>query len=116
MRQVLRPEAVAVVGDLRARGSAVELLSGDGSQAVEETARALGVARWRGRLKSAEKVARLEVLAAGGAKVLMVGDRINDAPPLAAFGHLTPPIAAPAMSGSSPLVTLNALSVRRVRA
>jgi Cu2+-exporting ATPase len=174
MRQALRPDAVEVVAELQARGFGVEILSGDGEQAVEETAQALGVARWRGGLKPAEKVARLEELAASGAKVLMVGDGINDAPalaaalasispvsaadlaqnvadavflgdrlaplaatlaasrrahtamrqnlalsfiynlvalPLAAFGHLTPLIAALAMSGSSLLVTLNALSV-----
>ena len=126
-------------------------------------------------MKPAEKVARLEELARSGAKVLMVGDGVNDAPalaaahasispasaadlaqnvadavfmgerlaplaaaiaasrrartamrqnlglaalynvfalPLAASGHLTPLIAAAAMSGSSLLVTLNALRVR----
>ena len=46
---------------------------------------ALGVERWRAELKPAEKVERLRELAqAGGAKVLMVGDGVNDAPALAA--------------------------------
>jgi Cu2+-exporting ATPase len=175
LRQALRPDAVAVVADLMRRGFAVEILSGDDPSAVEEVARALGVTRWRGGLKPAEKVARLDELARSGAKVLMVGDGVNDAPalaaayasispasaadlaqnvadavfmgerlaplaaaiaasrrartamrqnlalaalynvfalPLAASGHLTPLIAAAAMSGSSLLVTLNALRVR----
>ena len=71
---------------LAAKGYALEILSGDAPRAVEEVARALGIARWRGGLKPAEKVERLRALAAGGAKVLMVGDGINDAPALAAAG------------------------------
>ena len=176
MKQTLRPDAVEVVETLREQGFSLEILSGDGEAAVEEAAQALGIARWRGGLKPAEKVARLEALARKGAKVLMIGDGVNDAPalaaaraslspssatdlaqnvadavflgerlapaaaalatgrrarramrqnfalaflynvlalPLAASGHLTPLIAAAAMSGSSLLVTLNALSVRR---
>ncbi len=172
LRQALRPDAAAVVADLVRQGFAVEILSGDSPRAVEEVAWALGVARWRGGLTPVEKVERLHELSQNGAKTLMVGDGINDAPalaaahasmspasaadlaqnvadavfmgerlaplaaaiaasrraraamrqnlalaalynlaalPLAASGHLTPLIAAAAMSGSSLLVTLNAL-------
>jgi Cu2+-exporting ATPase len=172
LRQTLRSDAAETIAALKARGLAIEILSGDRIEAVEKIALALGVENWRGALKPAEKVARLEALRAEGRKVLMVGDGLNDAPalasahvsmspidatqitqaaadavflgerlspvvtafdlarkaralmrqnlalsvlynvfavPLAMAGWLTPLIAAAAMSGSSILVTLNAL-------
>ena len=172
IRQSLRIDAIEAVAALRARGYAIEILSGDRIEAVAEIAEALGVAQWSGALKPAGKVARLEALRASGRKTLMVGDGLNDAPalaaahvslspieasqitqaaadavflgarlapvvttldlarkahglmrqnlglsviynvfavPLAMAGWLTPLIAAAAMSGSSILVTLNAL-------
>jgi Cu2+-exporting ATPase len=172
VRQQLRSDAVETIAALKARGFAIEILSGDRVEAVETIARALDVADWSGALKPADKVARLDALRATGRKVLMVGDGLNDAPalasayvsmspieatqitqaaadavflgerlapvvttldlarkaralmrqnlglsviynvfavPLAMAGLLTPLIAAAAMSGSSILVTLNAL-------
>ena len=176
LRQILRPDAIETVAALAARGLAIEILSGDRAEAVGTIAKALNVADWRGALKPAEKVARLEALRAQGRKVLMVGDGLNDAPalasayasispieatqitqaaadavflgerlapvlttvttssvaqkimrenlamslvynllatPLSVFGLLTPLIAAGAMSGSSLLVTANALRAGR---
>ncbi|MGJ0506762.1 MAG: heavy metal translocating P-type ATPase [Methylocystis sp.] len=172
IRQALRSDAVEMIAALKARGYALEILSGDRVDAVETIARALDVTQWSGALKPADKVARLDALRAEGRKVLMVGDGLNDAPalasayvsispidatqitqaaadavflgerlapvvatldlarkarrlmrenlglsviynvfavPLAMAGWLTPLIAAAAMSGSSILVTLNAL-------
>jgi Cu2+-exporting ATPase len=172
IRQALRSDAAETVAVLKARGYAIEILSGDRVEAVEKVARALDVTQWSGALKPADKVARLDALRAQGRKVLMVGDGLNDAPalaaayvsispidatqitqaaadavflgerlapvaatldlarkarrvmrenlglsvlynvfavPLAMAGWLTPLIAAAAMSGSSILVTLNAL-------
>jgi Cu2+-exporting ATPase len=51
----------------------------------------LGVDEWRAGLKPAEKIALLESLKAGGHRVLMVGDGLNDAPALAsAYASLSP--------------------------
>ena len=52
--------------------------------AVQSAARALGIATARGRLDPAQKLALLEEQQARGARVLMVGDGINDGPVLAA--------------------------------
>jgi Cu2+-exporting ATPase len=175
VRQALRPDAVAVLQSLRARGLDCRILSGDRPEAVAPIAASLGVPLWRGGAKPADKIAALEALKAEGRSVLMVGDGLNDAPalaaadvslspitaadltqaqadavflgerlapveeaiviarrahalmrqnlglalvynlfavPLAFLGHVTPLVAALAMSGSSTIVTLNALRAR----
>ncbi len=94
VRQALRSDAVETVAALKARGFAVEILSGDRVEAVEKIARVLHVREWAGALKPADKVARLEALRAQGRKVLMVGDGLNDAPALAAAYVSVSPIEA----------------------
>ncbi|HSV28696.1 MAG TPA: HAD-IC family P-type ATPase, partial [Candidatus Omnitrophota bacterium] len=79
----LRPDARKVVDALKARGLAVELLSGDREATVRRVAAELGIERWHAAQTPADKVARLETLKAEGRKVLMVGDGLNDAPALA---------------------------------
>jgi P-type Cu2+ transporter len=176
IRQALRPDAIEVVTSLAALGLEIRILSGDRPNAVLPVAEMLGVTSWQGGLKPADKIAAIEALKAGGKRVLMVGDGINDAPalaaadvsmspisaadvtqahadamfigdrlrpildtitvarraralmkqnlalaliynaiavPIAIAGFVTPLIAAAAMSGSSILVTLNALRARR---
>ncbi len=91
----LRPDAAEVVALLREAGIHVEIMSGDRREAVEETARAIGVSAWRARCLPHEKIAHLEALAVAGRKVLMVGDGLNDAPALAAaHASLAPSSAA----------------------
>ena len=79
-----RDDAGEIVAWLRARGYHVELLSGDREAAVATVAAAVGIDRYRSGCHPADKVARLEALAAAGHKVLMVGDGLNDSPALAA--------------------------------
>jgi len=92
--QGLRPDARAVVDDLKARGLSVVILSGDRKEAVDEVADALGVSDRRAGLKPAGKIAVLEELAGNGCKVLMVGDGLNDAPALAAAHVSISPVTA----------------------
>ncbi len=80
---VLRSDAAETVAALKARGLAVELLSGDRAPVVAAAARAAGIEDWRASAGPADKIARLRELAAAGHKVLMVGDGLNDAPALA---------------------------------
>lgn len=90
-----RPDAAEVIAQLQKRGIAVELLSGDRSPVVEQLARDLGIAVWHGDCRPADKIARLEALAAEGRKAAMIGDGLNDAPALAAaFASLSPADAA----------------------
>ena len=94
-RDTARADAAEVIAHLRRSGFAVELLSGDRSPVVAELARQLGIETWRGDCRPADKIARLEALAAEGRKTAMIGDGLNDAPALAAaFASLSPAEAA----------------------
>jgi len=79
-----RADAKGAVRALLEQGIAVEIVSGDGAQAVAATALHLGIETYRAAMLPADKVARLEKLRRQGRTVLMVGDGLNDAPALAA--------------------------------
>ncbi|TYC52889.1 heavy metal translocating P-type ATPase [Rhodobacterales bacterium] len=93
-RQSLRPDARAVIDHLRAKGYALEILSGDTAPVVEVCADALGISNWQAGMRPAQKIARLEALQAEGRKVLMVGDGLNDAPALAGAHVSLSPVSA----------------------
>lgn len=80
----LRPQAIEAITALRQAGLTPTILSGDQAGVVAETAARLGIEDFAGGLTPAQKVERLEAMAADGRKVLMAGDGLNDAPALAA--------------------------------
>ncbi|MGF1552694.1 MAG: heavy metal translocating P-type ATPase [Paracoccaceae bacterium] len=90
----LREDAAETVAALKARGLSVTLLSGDAEGAVARAAKAAGIDDWRSGMRPEAKLAALDALAAGGRRVLMVGDGINDAPALAAAAASMSPVAA----------------------
>lgn len=86
----LRPEAKETVERLRRMGLSVELLSGDSSERVALAALEAGIEQWTAAATPVSKARRLAV-EAGGRKVLMVGDGLNDAAALAgAHASLAP--------------------------
>jgi len=81
----LRPDARATIERLRALGIASSIISGDRAEAVAPLARALG-AEFEAGIRPEAKLDAVRALAAQGARVLVVGDGLNDGPALAA-GH-----------------------------
>ena len=79
----LRPDARQAIDALGVLGLQVEILSGDAPQRVADVAHALGVDTWRARQLPQDKLARLAQLRSEGARVVVVGDGVNDAPILA---------------------------------
>lgn len=91
----IRPDAAVAVDALHKIGIRTGILSGDRATVVEALARTLGVASWRAELSPRDKVNAVSELSEKGAKVLMVGDGINDAPALAAaYVSIAPATAA----------------------
>lgn len=81
---VLKTDAIDVVAQLARRGYGLHLYSGDRPQVVAAVAQTLGIADARGGLSPTDKHDALQALRAQGARVLMVGDGMNDAAALAA--------------------------------
>ncbi len=83
LQDELRPEAQALLDELRVRGIEVHLASGDAPDAVAAMARRMGIARYTGAMAPEDKLRHASRLQAEGRVVAMVGDGLNDAPVLA---------------------------------
>jgi len=82
-RDALRPDAAPTVHRLEGLGLICSIVSGDRAVAVAPVAQALGLTAQTAMHPQA-KLDAIARLAAGGRKVLMVGDGLNDGPALAA--------------------------------
>ena len=101
----LRADASQTIEALRGRGLSVEVLSGDLLGPVRDIARAAGITDWRAGLTPFEKAGIIDDLKAGGRKVLMVGDGLNDAAALAkAHASMAPGAAVDAAQNAADLV------------
>ncbi|HWB00887.1 MAG TPA: heavy metal translocating P-type ATPase [Pirellulales bacterium] len=80
----IAPQSAAAIAALKALGLDVMLVSGDHATTVGAVAREVGISTVRAQVRPDEKQAIVRQLQAGGKRVAMVGDGINDAPALAA--------------------------------
>jgi Cu2+-exporting ATPase len=78
----IRPTSAATVAALKARGVQVAMLTGDNRSTAERIAGALGIEIVLADVLPGQKADKVKELQAGGKKVGMVGDGINDAPAL----------------------------------
>jgi P-type Cu2+ transporter len=102
-----RPEAAGMVARFRAAGLPVTLLSGDTEAPVRALADRLGIEHWIAGATPAEKVAHLDKLRADGARVLMIGDGLNDAAALAAAHvSMSPASAVDASRSAADMILL----------
>jgi heavy metal translocating P-type ATPase len=106
----LRPEApAAVAAARRLTGAAPVLLTGDNQATADQLATQVGITDVRAGLLPDDKVSAVQQLQAGGQKLTVVGDGINDAPALAA-AH-----AGIAMGGAGSDLTLQTADAVIVR-
>lgn len=108
LREELRPGSAEAVQDLQASGRRVLLMSGDDTAAVQQVAEALGITDWHAGVSPADKLDHIKALQADGARVLMVGDGLNDTAALTqADAAISPASALDAARTAADIVLLS---------
>ena len=79
----IRPESSEAVTELHRLGIKVAMITGDSKRVADSVARRIGIDQVTAEVLPDEKAAAVKRFQAGGKKVAMVGDGVNDAPALA---------------------------------
>jgi Cu2+-exporting ATPase len=79
----IRPESREAVSDLHRLGIRVAMITGDSKTVADSVARRIGIDEVAAEVLPADKASEVTRFQAGGKKVAMVGDGVNDAPALA---------------------------------
>jgi Cu2+-exporting ATPase len=79
----IRPESYEAVRELHRLGIRVAMITGDAKTVADSVARRIGIDEVAAEVLPAEKASAVKRFQAGGKKVAMVGDGVNDAPALA---------------------------------
>jgi P-type Cu2+ transporter len=79
----IRPESSEAVTELHRLGIRVAMITGDSKTVADSVARRIGIDEVAAEVLPADKAAAVRNSQAGGKKVAMVGDGVNDAPALA---------------------------------
>ncbi len=108
LRSELRHGAEALVHGWQEAGLGVHMVSGDDVDETAKIAGALRIEHWQAETSPADKIAYIDDLTAKGAKLLMVGDGLNDTGALAAaYASVSPATAADASRAAADIVLLN---------
>jgi P-type Cu2+ transporter len=79
----IRPESREAVAELHRLGVRVAMITGDSKVVADSVARRIGIDEVAAEVLPADKAASVKKFQAGGKRVAMVGDGVNDAPALA---------------------------------
>ncbi|MBA2631503.1 MAG: HAD-IC family P-type ATPase, partial [Chloroflexi bacterium] len=79
----IRPESVEAVKQLHEMGLRVAMITGDAQSVADSVARRIGIDEVAAQVLPADKADAVRRFQAGGVRVAMVGDGVNDAPALA---------------------------------
>jgi Cu2+-exporting ATPase len=79
----IRPESRPAVTELHRLGIRVAMITGDSKMVANSVARRIGIDEVTAEVLPADKASAVKRFQAGGKKVAMVGDGVNDAPALA---------------------------------
>jgi Cu2+-exporting ATPase len=78
----IRPESVEAVKALHELGIRVAMITGDSQTVADSVAKRLGIDEVAAQVLPADKASAVQQFQAGGKRVAMVGDGVNDAPAL----------------------------------
>ena len=80
----IKPSTPEAIAQLHALGVKLVMATGDNRPTAATVARQLGLDQFEAEVEPADKINLVQKLQAGGARVAMAGDGVNDAPALAA--------------------------------
>jgi Cu2+-exporting ATPase len=83
VEDAIRPESSEAVTELHRLGIRVAMITGDSKTVADSVARRIGIDEVTAEVLPADKASAVKRFQAGGRKVAMVGDGVNDAPALA---------------------------------
>ncbi len=83
LADLVRPESRDAVRNLKSMGFEVSMITGDSPETAKSVSDELGLDSFFAGVLPDQKAARIKEIQAGGRKVAMVGDGVNDAPALA---------------------------------
>jgi Cu2+-exporting ATPase len=83
MEDEIRSESCEAVSELHRLGVRVAMITGDSKTVADSVARRIGIDEVAAEVLPADKASAVKHFQAGGKKVAMVGDGVNDAPALA---------------------------------
>lgn len=98
----IRKGAQSAVNDMKSLGLELSVLTGDNENSAQKIASALSIDKVQAGLLPEGKVEMIEQYKAGGKKVLMIGDGVNDAP---SMGSADTSLAMGAMGNSVAIET-----------
>jgi Cu2+-exporting ATPase len=79
----IRPESKEAVEELHRLGIRVAMITGDSKTVADSVAKRIGIDEVAAEVRPADKASAVKRFQAGGKRVAMVGDGVNDAPALA---------------------------------
>jgi Cu2+-exporting ATPase len=79
----IRPESSEAIAELHRLGVRVAMITGDSKAVADSVARRIGIDEVAAEVLPADKATAVKKFQAGGKRVAMVGDGVNDAPALA---------------------------------
>ena len=79
----IRPESAEAIAELHRLGIQVAMITGDSRAVADSVAKRIGIDEVEAEVLPADKASAVKRFQAGGKKVAMVGDGVNDAPALA---------------------------------
>ncbi len=82
LADIIRDESVQAIDTLQLLGIKTAMITGDSQEVADYVAKKLQVDQYFAEVRPEDKAAKVKKLQASGARVMMVGDGINDAPAL----------------------------------